>query len=64
MTDVIFAPRNDTELKAHRKTYHERQLFHLYAAFLFDLVEVALERGLVVVFSWNDLGTENIVRVE
>lgn len=64
MPDFIQAPKNDTELKAHRQTYHNRQLFHLYAVFLFTQFETALSRGLTLVFSWDADGKENFIRIE
>lgn len=64
MPDFIPAPRNDTELKANRRTYHNRHLFHLYAVFLFTQFETALNRGLTMVFSWDSDGKENFIRIE
>lgn len=61
---VIQPPTNDTALKEHRKTYHARRLFHLYAFFLTGTFDVAMKQGRQAVFTWDErTGDEHVVMV-
>lgn len=60
----VSAPTNDTTLKAERKTYHNRQLFHLYAVFITGLWEVATTQNRTITFSWDSTGKEQFPIVQ